>query len=268
MKAREQHSKRRGGDDLMFFIDEEFGSSIIREARRLHIPFSVALEKSGGVGFDLAYGASYKEHLRRLKPPFAKALVHYQHGMGALPKECLTRLKEAVDYCRRNQIATVIEIALSPSKEMVSPEALHAFDQFTRPRLTVSLIREITRAGIIPTIWKLEPQPSQVAWKKIIRVVNQIPIVVLGAGKSMAEVEQGFSLVARFSELIGFAVGRTIFQDILIRYRQKRVSRTQAAQKISNHFLHLISVWEHEKAKHTKLAIRPVMRSDQLPKRH
>lgn len=266
--AREGYMKHTSGDELLFFIDEEFGGAIIREARKKHIPFSVALEKSGGVGFELAYGASYQDHLKQLKPPFAKALVHYQHGMGIMTRESIQQLKNAIDYCRKNQIATVIEIVLLPSKEMKSQDSLRAFDRFTRPRLTVHIIREITKAGITPTVWKLEPQPTQLAWKKVIRAVNQIPIVVLGAGKSLGETEEGFSLTAGFPELIGFAVGRTVFQDTLIRYRNKHMTRSQAVRAIAETFLHLISVWEREKAKHCKQTIKPVIRSRKLAKRH
>ncbi len=266
--AREEYMKHTSGDELLFFIDEEFGGAIIREARKRHIPFSLALEKSGGVGFELAYGAAYQEHLKQLKPPFAKALVHYRHGMGKMTRESILQLKNAVDYCRKNQIATVIEIVLLPSKEMKSQDSLRAFDRFTRPRLTVQIIRGITKAGITPTVWKLEPQPNQLAWKKVIRAVNQIPIVVLGAGKSLGETEEGFSLTARFPELIGFAVGRTVFQDTLIRYRNKLVTRSQAVGTISETFLHLISVWEREKAKHGKQTIKPVIRSHKNVKRN
>lgn len=249
LQARNAYKGTSSLSDFMIFIDEEFGNSVIRSAKGRKVPYSLAVEKSGGQGFDFEYGSAYQKHLQRFKPGFAKALVRYQGGDGSIDGASKLRLREFIRFCRANSIATVVEIVLVPSDKMTSSDSLASFDRFARPRVTVKIIRGLTRAQVTPTVWKLESQASPAGWKKIIRTVNQIPIVVLGGGKSSEQIQARLKLAAPYKEIIGFAVGRTVFLDPLIEYRQKKISKNKAIAKIADSFLHLVRLWEIEKGR-------------------
>src|ERR1700743_606264 len=57
-------------------VDEEFGTPVLERARETEIVAAVAVERSGQVELQFEY-EDFGEHLERLRPELAKALVRY-----------------------------------------------------------------------------------------------------------------------------------------------------------------------------------------------
>lgn len=247
LKARKEYRGKAKKEDFVIFIDEEFGAPIIRDAKKERVPFAIAVEESGSKVFQFVYGKEFGKHILSVKPRFAKALVHYLPGNTKENIEQSARLKQLIRFCRRHSIATIVEVLMVKPQAARRSEVANNFEKFVRPRLTAKAIQELAKRGVVPTVWKLEPQETQTAWRKIIRAVNGIPIVVLGGGESQEHIESRLKLAARFPEIIGFAIGRTVFLEVLKDLYIKKVATRQAVKSISNNFLHIVSVWEQER---------------------
>src|SRR4051812_39485730 len=57
--------------------DEQFGSVVHEDAKARGITRMLTVEKSGQDEFDFEYGEQFGEHLLKLQPDFAKALIRY-----------------------------------------------------------------------------------------------------------------------------------------------------------------------------------------------
>jgi 5-dehydro-2-deoxygluconokinase len=85
-------------------------------------------------------------------------------------------------------------------------------------------------------------------WQKIIRVIGKNEkIVILGRAGSKQVVSQWLKTAAKFKEIIGFAVGRTIFYGPLEKWRDKKIDKKQAIGLIANNFQYFINLWDRTK---------------------
>ena len=80
-------------------VDEEFGSAVLRVAKKNGLSFAMPVEKSGQDEFDFDYGENYAKHIEEFDPTFVKVLVRYNpEGDATLNKRQLQRLKKLSDY--------------------------------------------------------------------------------------------------------------------------------------------------------------------------
>ena len=76
-------------------VDEEFGSSVLREAKKEGLTFAMPVEKSGQDEFDFDYGDNFAKHIEEFDPTFVKVLVRYNpEGDAAMNKRQLATTKE------------------------------------------------------------------------------------------------------------------------------------------------------------------------------
>jgi 5-dehydro-2-deoxygluconokinase len=73
--------------------------------------------------------------------------------------------------------------------------------------------------GVRPDWWKLEPVADAGVWRHIAEVIaDNDPlcrgVVLLGLAAPEAELLEAFAVATRFDCVKGFAVGRTIFQEV------------------------------------------------------
>lgn len=214
---------------LAILVDEEFGGDIIKKARKLKINFAVSTEKSGQEIFDFEHGADFGKYLLKVKPTFAKALVRYNPAQTKVNKEQLVRLKKLSDFCLKNKLGLMLELLVDGrgSKETVMERSM----------------KQMLKAGIKPSIWKLEGLENAADWKKI-DLFTKVDIVVLGRGETKKEVENWITEAAKSGIVDGFAIGRTIFFKPLEEYRDKKINRKEAAEKIAKNYLNFIALWE------------------------
>lgn len=123
--------------------------------------------------------------------------------MQASQEDTITRLFQA---CRRNRLEFLLEII--PSK--VGP---------VDDQTTARLISRFYDIGIYPDWWKLEPMQTRAAWEATVGAITARDpyvqgIVILGLGQSESELAASFKLAAAFPLVKGFAVGRTIHNDV------------------------------------------------------
>src|SRR5207253_7828845 len=64
-------------DRAGILVDEQFGASILRDARKQGFIMACPAEKSGQDEFDFEYGADFAHHIEEFNPTFCKVLVRY-----------------------------------------------------------------------------------------------------------------------------------------------------------------------------------------------
>ena len=108
---------------------------------------------------------------------------------------------------------------------------------------------ELYALGIKPDWWKLEPQASDAAWKAIGEVIRRHDpycrgIVLLGLEAPESELAKGFEIAAGQPEVRGFAIGRTIFNDVAKDWLAGRIGDDQAVADMAGRFGKLVDLWK------------------------
>lgn len=220
-------------------VDEEYGEDILNEAKKRKIIICVPVEKSGQEILKLNYSKKFGDHINKFNPDFVKILVRYNPLNRKINEKQLKVLSQINDFCKKENYKTILELLVPPTKE----EAEN-FEKIRKER-TVEAIKEI-KQKINVDVWKLEGfEKGQ--WKEIIEATKGSRIILLGRGEDKKKVSKWMKAAAANKEIIGFAVGRTIFLEALKEYYSKRITREKAVKIISNNFSYFINLWRRER---------------------
>ncbi len=234
-------------------VDEEFGSSVLKEAKLEGLTFAMPVEKSGQEEFDFEYGVDYDEHIEAFDPSFVKVLVRYNpESDSALNKRQLQRLKKLGDYLQKKNRAFLFELIVpaTPAQLTKLGGSKEKYDVESRPKLMVQSLKEIQEAGVEPAIWKLEgvdkPESAKAVVKQAQSNGRKAGVITLGRGESKEKVQEWLKVGAKIKGIIGFAVGRTIFWQPLVDYRAGKTDRKQAVEKIAQNYVEFVELWLNE----------------------
>jgi 5-dehydro-2-deoxygluconokinase len=152
-----------------------------------------------------------------------------------LKAEQVATLRTLYVAARRNQLELLIEIIASKHGPLEDDT-------------TAAVLEELYEAGIRPDWWKLEPQPSEKAWKAIESAILRHDrwcrgVVLLGLEAPEAELAAAFAACANVRIVKGFAVGRTIFNDAAEQWLAGRIGDEAAVEDMALRFGRLIHAW-------------------------
>ncbi|MBT3813834.1 RpiB/LacA/LacB family sugar-phosphate isomerase [archaeon] len=244
-------------EDAGILVDETYGKDILLDAKKKMIITCYTLEKSGQKEFFFDR-KDYKKRLDYFQPKYAKVLLRYNPaGNKAMNKRQTKRLFELTKYLKKKKIGFLLEVLEIPTeKQLKKYKSKTVFDHKIRAKLMVEAISELQQAGVNPDIWKLEGLYKKELMEKVAEQVisfnPQARIVVLGRGENAKKAEQWIRTAAKVEAVIGFAVGRTVFQQPLVNYQNKKISKSQAINKIKENYLRFVTVFEKEKMKQQK----------------
>ncbi len=218
-------------DQAAILIDEEYGDKILKDAKVLGFTTLLTTEKSGQEIFDFEYGEKFAEHIEKYKPIFAKALIRYK------PNEDWTKLKMLSDYCHAHAYKFLLEMVMGLS----TPNAQNL----------LPAIIDLREKGIEPDIWKLEGMESKNDYESVVAKIQEgerrnVGLVILGRGENKEKVEQWIKAGRDVKGVIGFAVGRTMFTQPLIDYRNNKIDKEKLIEEISNNFQHLYKLFTNQ----------------------
>ena len=154
----------------------------------------------------------------------------------ALKAEQVEKLTAAYDAARKVGREILIEIIASKAGPV---------DDST----TARALGELYASGLKPDWWKLEPQPSAVAWAAIDRVIEAADpycrgVVLLGLDAPADELKAAFKVAKGSRTVKGFAVGRTIFGDAARAWLVGRIGDDAAVADMADRFRALCAAWE------------------------
>ena len=234
-------------------VDEEFGSSVLREAKKDGLTFAMPVEKSGQEEFDFDYGENFPKHIEEYDPSFVKVLVRYNPESDAtLNKRQLQRLKKLSDYLAQKKRAFLFELIVPATSEQLAKlgGSKEKYDQEMRPKLMVESLKEIQAAGVEPAIWKLEgvdkPEFAKAVVKQAQSNGRKVGVITLGRGESKEKVQEWLKVGAKIPGIIGFAVGRTIFWQPLADHKAGKTTRKEAVEQIAKNYEEFTELWLNE----------------------
>jgi len=242
------------GDIAGLLVDEEFGASILREAKKEGLTFAMPVEKSGQDEFDFEYGEDYPMHIEQFDPTLVKVLVRYNpEGDMIMNRRQLQRLRSLSDYLQsiRKPFLFELLVPFTPKQLADAGGSKETYDREVRPRLMVEAMKQIQDAGVEPNIWKLEgvekPEDAEAVVKQAQRDGRRAAVITLGRGEAKEQVQKWLKVGARIPGIIGFAVGRTIFWEPLAEHKAGILSRDAAVEKVAQNYHEFATLWLNEK---------------------
>ncbi len=235
-------------------VDEEYGASVLKEAKKEGFNFAMPAEKSGQDEFDFEYGDKFPDHIECFDPTFVKVLVRYNPESDAdLNKRQLERLKKLSDYLASKNRTFLFELIVPATTEQLAKAGgdKKAYDTQLRPKLMCESIKQIQNSGVEPAIWKLEGVDKAEDAKAIVAQAQaggrKAGVITLGRGESKDKVKEWLSVGAKIPGIIGFAVGRTIFWDPLVEFRSGKIDCPTAVEKIAQNYMEFVELWQNER---------------------
>jgi myo-inositol catabolism protein IolC len=239
-------------------VDEQFGASILRDAKVDGFAIACPAEKSGQDEFDFEYGEDFHSHIEAFQPKFCKVLVRYNpEGNQALNRRQTNRLRQLSYYLlSANRSLFMFELLVPPEKaqlEKVKGDK-KAYDLEIRPKLMVQTIEELQDAHVEPDVWKIEGLDRREDCERIVAAARyggraKVGCIVLGRGEDDKKVREWLTTAATVPGFIGFAVGRTDFWEPLVRWREKRTTREAAVAEVARRYREFVDVFEKARAK-------------------
>jgi 5-dehydro-2-deoxygluconokinase len=242
-------------DQAAVLVDEEFGETVLADAKVQGFATVVSVERSDQDIFTFEYGDEFGEHLEKYRPTFAKALIRYNpEDSDEKKKAQQTNLKILSDYAHQHAYKFLLEVLIPPSESQLTKVKgiQDDFDKTIRPDLTLTMMQELQEAGIEPDVWKFEGMDRKEDYEAVVKQMrsggrNNVSMVSLGRGISEDKIEEWINLGATIDGVIGFAVGRSIFWNPIISYHEGKMSKEQTVEEISKKFQHFYTLFTQGK---------------------
>jgi myo-inositol catabolism protein IolC len=233
-------------------VDEQYGAEIAREGKDRGLVLAMPVEKSGQDEFQFEYGDDFGAHVEAFDPDFVKVLVRYNpEGDRELNRRQTERLATLSAWLRERARKFLFEL-LVPA-EAVQLESVGGdegrYDREVRPRLMAAAITELQQGAVEPDVWKIEGLDSREDCRRIVDVARSggrdgVTCVVLGRGANDTAVERWLEAGAAVLGYIGFAIGRTIWNDALKALLADEIDRDEAVRRIAAKYRRMVDVYE------------------------
>jgi myo-inositol catabolism protein IolC len=240
--AREARDQLTAGQ-VGVLVDEELGADVLRAARADGLTVAMPVEKSGQKLFALQYGEQTAEHIAAFDPAYVKVLVRMNPDDAAADTAAqLAALADLSALLHREQRALLYELLVPATEQQLG----HAGDQETydreiRPDLVARVIDANQRAGVEPALWKIEGLETTAAAQHIVTAARSggrsADCIVLGRDAPRPVLDRWLAVAAPVPGFVGFAVGRSIWEDPLALHRQQP-DDDRLVEAVRANFLH------------------------------
>ncbi|TSC68600.1 MAG: hypothetical protein G01um101470_1163 [Parcubacteria group bacterium Gr01-1014_70] len=233
-------------------VDEQFGARIQQEARERGITRILTIEKSGQKEFDFEYGEDFAKHIEMFSPDYVKVLVRYNsEGDADMNKKQIEKLLVLNAFCHARDYKFLFELLVpaTPAQLVLCGGSEETYEKTMRAGLMKRAMEDLQAGGVEPDVWKLEGLESSADMSAVVEMArsggrDKVGIVVLGRGESDEKVRVWLGAAARVPGVIGFAVGRTVFKEPLMRYHAKQATREETARTIADNYKRYVDLFE------------------------
>jgi 5-dehydro-2-deoxygluconokinase len=238
-------------------VDEQFGSTVPKEAQERGLKLAMPAERSGQNTFDFQYGDDFGEHIERFDPDFTKVLVRYNpDGDAEENRVQIGKLKRLSDWLHEHDRKFLFELLVPAEEDQLASVGgdTDRYDTELRPELMRRAIADIQDAGIVVDIWKIEGVDERSDCEMLVAQARSggrdgVVCVVLGRGADDDKVDQWLQTAAPVDGFIGFAIGRSIWWDPLKAYVDGKIERSAGARQIADNYLRFVQVYERAEGK-------------------
>jgi myo-inositol catabolism protein IolC len=222
-------------------VDPTLGGDALAALRREGIAVAIPVEESGRR--DLAFEEGWQERLDELDPTWAKVLLRMNPAEDpAMHERQMELVRELAEVCAKTERDLMLELLVPPEREQEASD----YDTGARPGLVLETIAEIRAAGVTPAVWKLEGFERRADAAAVADAAGA-PCVVLGRGLDATAVERWLTIAASVPGFIGFAIGRTIWDEPIRAFLaavESPVARADAVATIAKAYARCMEVFD------------------------
>jgi myo-inositol catabolism protein IolC len=240
-----------GGGQLGVLVDERLGADVARRAKAAGFVLAMPAEVSGSDRFRFEYGDDFGEHIEVFDPDWVKVLVRFNPADPAeLQQDQLAGLRRLDDWVTSHRRHWLLELLVPPTREQLAAHEDQAlFDEQERPGLTVQVVKTMTDAGVRPRIWKLEGYETTAGAQQVLDAVlatdPAASCIVLGRNAPQRQVDHWLDVAAPLQGYVGFAIGRSIWDEPLADLLAGRSGQDATEETISERYAHFIDRYLH-----------------------
>jgi myo-inositol catabolism protein IolC len=232
-----------GGGQLGILVDEQLGADVARRAKAAGFVLAMPAEVSGADRFTFEYGDDFGRHIEEFDPDWIKVLVRFNPADPAeLQQDQLAGLRRLGDWAAAHRRHWLLELLVPPTREQLAEHEDQAlFDSRERPALTAQVITTMTEAGVRPRIWKLEGYETTEGAQLVLDTVKHSAdpgssCIVLGRNAPERQVDHWLDVAAPLQGYVGFAIGRSIWEEPLADFRAGRSDQESTETEISQRY--------------------------------
>ncbi len=229
-------------------VDERYGQPVIEAARADGVVLAVPVEHSGRDWFELEWGQDWLEQVSSTRPDFAKVLVRDNTAFpGARREQQLRALREVSDALRGLGVPLLYELLVPATGGQLAAAGgmTDTYDCDLRPELVMRVIADNQAAGVEAAIWKVEGLETADAAGSSEQIRaggrDHVDAIVLGCDTPAARLDHWLAVAAPIDGFVGFAIGRSIWEDRIAGHNQGDADDEQTIGQIAGRYLNFAS---------------------------
>ena len=230
-------------------VDEDYGADVARTAKSDGVVLLMPIEKSGSRVFELEFGDRFAEHVEAFDPDFFKVLVRFNPlDDEAERRTQIDRLAMVSEWAEHTDRRWIFELLVPPTPQQLAAHGDQTgYDREARPELTAEVLSQLQAGRVYPTIWKLEGYDTPEAADVVLTAVaaeteHPAACIVLGRDAAIDRVERWLRVGAQ-KHFVGFAVGRTIWEEPLGRYLGGAISSEELVAVVADNYTTLVDTY-------------------------
>jgi myo-inositol catabolism protein IolC len=237
-------------------VDERYGQDVIDSARRGPQPVVLAIpvEASGHDWFTLEWGDQWLGHVEAIGPDYAKVLVRDNPDFDPGDREQqFGRLAQISSGLHGIGVPLLYEL-LVPATDAQLDRAGHdadTYDRDIRPGLVAHVIADNQAHGVEPTLWKVEGLETVEAARQVAEQARaggrHTDLIVLGRDAPAERLDHWLDVASQVSAFVGFAIGRSIWEDSVRDYEASdrgEAAASAARSQVAERYLGFIAHWK------------------------
>jgi myo-inositol catabolism protein IolC len=237
-------------------VDERYGQGVIDAVRASGKPLvlAVPVEASGHEWFTLEWGDNWFEHVKAVRPDYAKVLIRDNPAFDPAPRnEQLSRLAHVADGLRGVGVPLLYELLVPATSAQLSQAGgdVDAYDRDIRPGLVAGVIADNYARGIEPALWKVEGLETVEAAQQVAAAArtggHSADLIVLGRDAPAARLDHWLEVASQVSAFVGFAIGRSIWEDAVRDYEASdrgEAAASRARDQVAKRYLGFVADWK------------------------
>ena len=231
-------------------VDEQYGTHVIDRAAHDPVVLAVPIEASGHDWFILQWGEQWLDHIRAINPAYVKVLVRdnpaFSHSSRVTQLESLATVSSLL---QSEGFSLLYELLVPATEEQLAEVEgdVDRYDAELRPALTVQVMADNQAAGVEPVLWKIEGLETVEAATAVAAQARAdgrtADLIVLGRDAPAERIDHWLAIASQVPEFVGFAIGRSIWQDTIADWHGGQLDDDQAVSKIAETYLAFARGW-------------------------
>jgi myo-inositol catabolism protein IolC len=237
-------------------VDERYGQDVIDAARAGGQPIvlAVPIEASGHEWFTPEWGDQWLEHVEAIRPDYSKVLVRDNPDFDPAEREQqFGRLAQISSGLRGIGVPLLYELLVPATAAQLdrAGQDAYAYDRDLRPGLVVHVIADNQAHGVEPTLWKVEGLETVEAAQQVAEQAKadgrRTDLIVLGRDAPADRLDHWLEVASQVSAFVGFAIGRSIWEDSVRAYEASDRGEAAASagrSQIAERYLGFVARWK------------------------